>query len=331
GEAEQARIAADEAMHAAENAVATMQIITRAVEEAAGKVESLAEASSQIGEIVQQIEAIAKQTNLLALNATIEAARAGDAGKGFAVVAGEVKNLASQTARATEDIRSRIAKLRGDMGSIVASMEQGAKAVEEGRAVIATTGDGMRNVVGRIANVTAKMTDVAEILSQQNEASAEISRGIGTIADMAHQNVDGIDAVLDVMDRSDRIIAGAIGEMAKLEIGDFTIHVAKSDHMIWRKRLAEMVAGRTQLNPRELADHHSCRLGKWYDALKDPEIRNHPAYRKLEGPHRDVHAAGIKAAECYNDGDLDGALRKVREAAAASVFVMQYLDELAAR
>jgi len=328
---EQARQAANDAMRASDNAISTMEAITRAVEEAASKVESLAEASSKIGEIVQQIEAIAKQTNLLALNATSEAARAGDAGKGFAVVANEVKNLASQTARATEDIRSRIEGLRGEMSSIVQSMEEGAKAVEEGREVISGTGDNMRDVVGRIENVTAKMHDIAAILGQQNEASAEISQGIATIAQMSAENGHSINSILDVMDEADKLIVSAVTELGQLEIKDFTVHVAKSDHMIWRKRLAQMVAGRESLNPKELADHHSCRLGKWYDALKDPEITGHPAYKKLEAPHRDVHAAGIKAAELYNDGDLDGALDQVRKAADASVYVMQYLDELANR
>lgn len=326
-----ARDAAETARTAGDNAIATMETITRAVEDAAGKVEGLADASQQIGDIVQQIEAIAKQTNLLALNATIEAARAGDAGKGFAVVASEVKNLAMQTARATEDIRSRIANLRNEMGSIVHSMEEGARAVEEGREVIASTGDGMRDVLGRIENVTNKMQEVAAILNQQNAASGEISEGIGTIARMASANVESVSAILDVMDHADELIAKGINDLSAQEIQDFTVLVAKSDHMIWRKRLAEMVAGRTSLNPGELSDHHSCRLGKWYDAIKDPDVRSHPAYAKLAEPHREVHAAGIEAARRYNDNDLDGALDFIQKAAEASIDVMKYLDELARR
>ena len=76
------------------------------------QVRSLAEAASKIGEVAELINDIADQTNLLTLNATIEAARAGDAGKGFAIVAGEVKNLASQTAKATKDIAVQIAAIQ---------------------------------------------------------------------------------------------------------------------------------------------------------------------------------------------------------------------------
>ena len=78
-----------------------------------GRIGKLSRAAQQIGDVVKLITAIAEQTNLLALNATIEAARAGDAGRGFAVVASEVKSLASQTAKATDEISSHIAGMQG--------------------------------------------------------------------------------------------------------------------------------------------------------------------------------------------------------------------------
>ncbi|MBF0094341.1 MAG: chemotaxis protein, partial [Alphaproteobacteria bacterium] len=217
---------------AAEQAVETMDRIARAVENAASKVDGLADASAQIGGIVQQIEAIARQTNLLALNATIEAARAGEAGKGFAVVATEVKNLANQTAKATENIRSRINMLLEEMAAIVSSMENGASAVQQGQGVIAATGESMRQVADRIHGVSAKMVEIAQILDQQTAASSEVSSGINGIATMSTRNVHSIEGVMDVMDKADSVITTSVGAMATAELRNFTIHIAKSDHAI---------------------------------------------------------------------------------------------------
>src|SRR5204863_7490177 len=93
-----------------------------AAEAARGTVANLDASSAQIGEVVKTITTIAEQTNLLALNATIEAARAGDAGKGFAVVASEVKDLAQETARATDDIAQRVRAIRTDTDDAVAAI-----------------------------------------------------------------------------------------------------------------------------------------------------------------------------------------------------------------
>ncbi|MGE5506618.1 MAG: methyl-accepting chemotaxis protein [Actinomycetota bacterium] len=326
-----ARSAAAEGQAAADQAVQTMQAIAHAVQDAAAKVDNLAQASVQIGDIVNQIEAIAKQTNLLALNATIEAARAGEAGKGFAVVAGEVKTLANQTARATVDIRSRIETLRTEMASIVSSMEDGARAVEQGQAVISDTGDGMRRMADQVESVSTKMADIAAILTQQTSASQEVSEGVGAIARMAGRNVAAIAEVVDVMDRSAKVISRTLGDMAQLEIEDATIHIAKSDHVIWRKRLADMLVGRESLNPSELSDHTQCRLGRWVGGLADPALRAHPAMAALEEPHRLVHQYGIEAATLFRNGDLEGALECIQKVAEASKGVLSCLDQLTNR
>ncbi|WP_142848798.1 methyl-accepting chemotaxis protein [Telmatospirillum sp. J64-1] len=330
-DAQNAREAAAEGQNAADAAVRTMESIARAVEDAAAKVDGLAEASAQIGGIVNQIEAIAKQTNLLALNATIEAARAGEAGKGFAVVASEVKNLANQTAKATVDIRNRIENLRAEMSAIVDSMQEGAEAVQSGQEVIAATGQGMRDVTEQIHNVSAKIEEISGILGQQAQATAEVSEGIAVIARMSGESVEGIGGLMDGMDKGEAVVTEALAALGKLEIRDFPLHVAKSDHMVWRKRLAQMMAGRVQLSAEELADHHSCQLGKWYEEAKDAGLSSHPAWQALEAPHRELHAKGVQAARLLSQGNLEGALACLHEVDRASAQVMQHLEELLAR
>lgn len=149
------------------------EAVTRSTE-AATTIASLEEAATQIGTVVTLIRDIAAQTNLLALNATIEAARAGEAGRGFSVVASEVKSLAGQTARATDDITKRIETLR-------TMSENSAGAVT-----------GIGDVISRI---NAIATTIASAIEEQDAATRQISENIQGVAAGATQVADTIAAV----------------------------------------------------------------------------------------------------------------------------------------
>ncbi|GIF05637.1 methyl-accepting chemotaxis protein [Actinoplanes siamensis] len=146
------------------NAAEAAQVASVAVAEAARATESirrLGDSSAEIGNVIKLITSIAEQTNLLALNATIEAARAGDAGKGFAVVASEVKDLAQETARATEDIGARVNAIQQDTGGAV-------------------------EVINRISEVIAQINDfqttIASAVEEQTATTGEMSRSIAEVA-----------------------------------------------------------------------------------------------------------------------------------------------------
>lgn len=130
---------------------------TTSVRDTNNKVESLSEAAQRIGDVVKLISDIAEQTNLLALNATIEAARAGEAGKGFAVVASEVKTLASQTAKATEDISEQIGSIQDATGETVIAI---------------------RDIGTVIENINGTIDMIAQATQQQGAATAEISSSV---------------------------------------------------------------------------------------------------------------------------------------------------------
>ncbi|HEX2655250.1 MAG TPA: methyl-accepting chemotaxis protein, partial [Xanthobacteraceae bacterium] len=128
------------------------------IREASTIVRTLSETSADIGKVISLIQAIAEQTNLLALNATIEAARAGDAGRGFAVVASEVKQLATQTSKATEEISGRITAVQAATNQAVAAID---------------------NVDATIARISEIGSTIASAVEEQGAATSEITRAIG--------------------------------------------------------------------------------------------------------------------------------------------------------
>ena len=135
------------------------------------KVQGLAEASKRIGEVVELITDIAEQTNLLALNATIEAARAGDAGKGFAVVASEVKNLANQTAKATEEISAQISGVQTSTQEAVVAIEAITKVIEEVDQIASS-------IASAVEEQSAATQEIARNVEQASAGTQEVSSNI---------------------------------------------------------------------------------------------------------------------------------------------------------
>ena len=210
---------------------------------ASDTVHALGQSADQIGKVVELIKGIAAQTNLLALNATIEAASAGEAGKGFAVVAGEVKELAKQTALATEEIRSQVASIQQNTGRSVEAISLIVTVIDEVNTLsaniaaaveeqTATTNEISRNVVGVAGNAKDVGANVQQVALGANEVSrsvqeavqgvTEITRSIGGLAEgtgeitnhAAHaaQSMQGVAKSVTEVQKAYQAVSGATQE-----------------------------------------------------------------------------------------------------------------------
>jgi len=144
----------------------------------------LGESSAAIGKVIKVITSIAQQTNLLALNATIEAARAGEAGKGFAVVANEVKELARETARATEDISQKIEAIQGDTKSAIT-------AIAEISDIINRINDYQNTIASAVEEQTATTNEITRNVTEAAKGSMEIAQNITGVATAAQSTTAG--------------------------------------------------------------------------------------------------------------------------------------------
>ena len=159
------------------------QAVTEA-ERAGTTVESLSGMAQKIGDVVNLIKEIAEQTNLLALNATIEAARAGDAGKGFAVVASEVKNLADQTAKATDEIATQIGNMQNATSARSAAWIA-VSAISSMRGVIDQIGEYSSSVAGAVEQQAAATQEIARNVQEVSAGTSEVSQHISEVSQAA--------------------------------------------------------------------------------------------------------------------------------------------------
>jgi methyl-accepting chemotaxis protein len=171
-----------------QNAAEAAKVASEAVDLASSTsatMNKLGESSAEIGNVIKVITAIAEQTNLLALNATIEAARAGEAGKGFAVVASEVKDLAQETARATEDISRRVETIQADTGGAVS-------AIEQITTVIARISDFQTTIASAVEEQTATTGEMNRNVTEAATGTGDIAQNITGVAESARLTSEGV-------------------------------------------------------------------------------------------------------------------------------------------
>ncbi len=190
------------------NEASSMSSLTRdQAQTTNASIETLGKSSQDIGDVIKVISSIAQQTNLLALNATIEAARAGEAGRGFAVVANEVKELAKQTANATEDITKKISTIQGETSGAVGAINEIGSSIDK-------LNDIAMSIAASVEEQLATTNEVARVVQESNTGVQSISANITTVSEAASETSQKSAKILEASQALSKL-AENLGELIK--------------------------------------------------------------------------------------------------------------------
>ncbi|BDV00544.1 hypothetical protein TDMWS_06290 [Thermodesulfomicrobium sp. WS] len=280
-------------------------------ESAAASIAKLSESSRNIGDVSQVIRAIASQTNLLALNATIEAARAGEAGRGFAVVANEVKELARQTAEATEKITALIEGIQADVAGAIAQVQGITGAVAEVNELATTIASATEEQTATMAEITNNVRRTKEAATVVKERADALMASTEDFAAIAPQVSIASEATSRIV-KSNAVVLSKVGASPGLA-SRLEAHLAPAarlksvlfKHIGWGNEVIKAIV--TGVPPEVEMDPKKCALGKFLETYQPqrPEARRileqlHPLHDKLHasaGLVRQATAEGRSAVE----------------------------------
>jgi len=323
------------------NAYKTREITKEAVEvarQSSENITKLGNAAQEIDKVSESIAAISSQTDLLALNATIEAARAGESGKGFAVVAGEIKELARQSAEATEDIAAKVKSIQGATDSAVRDIEKVAATinkvdeyVESIAASVEEQSAATREIADNVSQSSSGVDEVNEHVNQSSSAASQIAEEIASVNSEA-RDISALSTEIEATSRElGNISARLRGIVSEFSFGEplFEVGKVKSAHLKWRTRMESLVHGDISLKPEEVASHHECEFGKWYyDDQTQQKLGEIEKFKHLGEVHAELHKVARKIAEEVQNGRMEKARSLLEEMEDIRKRLFDTLDEL---
>ncbi|WP_456473244.1 methyl-accepting chemotaxis protein [Desulfolithobacter sp.] len=324
----------------AQNAEKAQTITGKAVSRASittDNVNRLGEAAQKINKVTEVITDISEQTNLLALNATIEAARAGEAGKGFAVVANEIKELAKQTADATQEIRGRIEGIQQTTGSTVTEITEISKVINEINDTVSEIALSVEEQARATKEISDNISQASQGVQEVNENVAQGSVVVNEIAkDIQEVKLNALRSAEDGEEVKSNVeeLAGLAGEMktmiSNFDIGHekFDIGRVKRDHLAWKSRLNDIIKGRIVMEAHEVPSETQCNFGKWLASDEGQHLKSFPSYPRVIAEHEKVHALARQIVKVINQGRHEETRNLLKEFNAVRLQLFRALDDL---
>ncbi len=322
---------AEERKRVVDEALRDIKKVGYVYEEVVKMVGQLAAEIEYTQDVVEVIKGIADQTNLLALNASIEAARAGEQGRGFSVVASEVRKLSEHTKNQIIQITSNMDSLQKVSNQVIHQIKKTENLVGQSVIEAEHSGEALMKIVTMMKNINASTAQIAAMSEEQTSTVLEIEGRNTEIKEhslysqeIAKQTAE---IVFELSNRLDDYRKIFFVTNVKLNYRDI-VRITKTDHLLWKWKVYNMILGIGAIDEKELTSHTDCRLGKWYYGDLPAQVRSTDSYKRLEGPHRDVHHYAKLAIECYGKGDMLGAEEAYKQLEQASKTVISLLSNL---
>lgn len=308
-----------------------LQQVQKQFEDLNTQVTSLNHQIGSIGTMVQLISDIAEQTNLLALNASIEAARAGEHGKGFAVVAQEVRKLAEQTKQSVSSIRTNVENVQQEASKTSTDIHIISNTLHSNNGALCNCFTDMEKMIAALTESIEEVAVIAPVIEEQSSTFEEITATITDMNDTLAKTTEDI-----TMSSENLFQLGTITEKLRASLGKYQVNyltndiidLAKTDHLLWRWRIENMLAGKVQLDANTVKDHTVCRLGKWYFGDGQKQFGNNPVFQSLDAIHADFHQTCSTAIHLFKQGDTRQAKDTYVQIHKLSEKVLNLLDKL---
>lgn len=308
----------------------SLQDVARLQSQLEKQAEALNQQAADASKIVQLINTIADQTRLLALNAAIEAARAGESGRGFGVVADEVGKLAQQAQAAVHDIAQRIQATQAGSARVSEAVRQLSEYTRAVTSQSTRAQQGLEAIMGVVEAAGQEITAVAQLVERHSAATQQITAKVQEVSRLAEVTGARAGEAAEALVEAGGILERLRGVLDKVQLAlsDHELLVlAHTDHLLWKWRLYNMLAGRAEIDPQQVADHRACRLGRWYFGAQE-RFGHLASFRELDAPHQEVHRLAREAATWWRQGRHEEARRAVQALEGVSRRLLELLDRI---
>lgn len=302
--------------------------LKEAVHRIAETARTFVESSQHILSLAASVQEIADQTNMLSLNAAIEAARAGEHGRGFAVVAQEVHKLAEKSAGAAQEINAVTREMNRSAASVQERIGEGLASLTQSMQAISHVDEALTHADNAATVTQTQVHGIADAAHTQREVADEMARSLTEIARHAEQNQQSMTNILAAVDGMTQRASQQANIFGEWRLDEVVVSIARIDHVIWIKRATDALTSQSRLRPEELSDHHSCRLGRWYDGPGQERFQHLAVFRDLERLHTAVHQTGIEMVRLAQQNRTDEARRKMQELLGQRTQVLKILETL---